>query len=280
MAYDHSTKVGNQGDLVKHVALYAAFSHLLEDPLPESKEFVYVDVHAGRPQYVLPKGGEWQRGVAQFSKLPMIVESRTNPIKSSLDLGAIYGFDQAFVGRPLTIGAVYPGSAGIAFRMLRDSKRLFRMFLWEKDHAAADDLERHFHPWSDRVSVNCGDGYHGSTTLDRISLILLDPPALESEEVLLSIRRLKSQGVSYVCWTPRTSCPVESPEGAWSGRESDKSRDFVKRALEIGPCLGVQWNKWGARTAGCRLSVSQDLKQVIATAISRLSTLMGWTYEA
>ena len=65
MPYDHSAKIGNQGDVVKHIALFAALRHLLKGRSADG-EFVCADIHAGRPDYVLPEKGEWQYGIGPF----------------------------------------------------------------------------------------------------------------------------------------------------------------------------------------------------------------------
>src|SRR5437868_3330675 len=70
MGYDHSRKIGNEGDLVKHAVLHASVNQLLDARKQDKASvFTYVDAHCGRAEYVLPESGEWQRGIGDFSKL-------------------------------------------------------------------------------------------------------------------------------------------------------------------------------------------------------------------
>jgi len=63
--YDHSRKIGNEGDVIKHPVLAKVVESLAESV--EKKPFVYAESHTGRPFYVLQKGGEWERGVGKLS---------------------------------------------------------------------------------------------------------------------------------------------------------------------------------------------------------------------
>lgn len=65
MAYDHRSKAGNQGDVVKHVALLAVACHVLERA-PRSLH--YVDAFAGPAGSLLTPGGEWTRGIGRLNR--------------------------------------------------------------------------------------------------------------------------------------------------------------------------------------------------------------------
>ena len=49
MAYDHSDKIGNQGDLVKHYALYLCLKKLLDNH-PANTPFIYAESHLQHPR--------------------------------------------------------------------------------------------------------------------------------------------------------------------------------------------------------------------------------------
>ena len=52
--YDHRNKVGNQGDLIKHFALYSVASDMADTMAllgKRRKVFSYVETHAGRSHY-------------------------------------------------------------------------------------------------------------------------------------------------------------------------------------------------------------------------------------
>ena len=281
MPYDHSTKVGNQGDLVKHVALFAAIRHRLAG-LPKGEPFCYAESNAGRPQYVLPKGGEWGQGIGKFSKKKQITDDRKKRKNGASPLGLLGEFDEAFVGRSITIGMKYPGSAGIAFRLFRQDKVAFRMMLWELDVGAADDCERFFYPWKDKVMVNNDDGYKGLKDVGPIHLALIDPPCIEHAQfaldVMLSLNEKKQQ---FLCWMPRTSQPVKGEQGAESDKseEADTSTDYLHSASERGRCFRIMWQeKWGPG-AGCSITVSSALAISVVPVVQQVTELMGWRFE-
>jgi hypothetical protein len=244
------------------------------------QEFLYGDTHAGRPQYVLPEKGEWGQGIGEFSKRPAVLKDRSQRLPGrESSLGVVGAFDEAFVGRHLSCGMIYPGSSGLAFRGLRESPQSFRMLLWEKDRAAADDLIRFFYPWQhqEQVSVVCGDGYEIVNHDRPLSLVLIDPPALESGPVLQVCQWLNERGTPFLCWTPRTS--LAPTEKGGQAREARTSTDFIKQAGDVGYCFRVRWHKWGSRTPGCCITVSAGLSDVASKAVRQTTELMGWQLE-
>ena len=58
-AYDHWRKAGNQGDVVKHVALIAALDVILD--AHKKKEFLYADTYAGYAHIPLLKSNEREK---------------------------------------------------------------------------------------------------------------------------------------------------------------------------------------------------------------------------
>ena len=281
MPYDHTAKIGNQGDVVKHIALFAALRHLLEG-WSSAIEFVYADIHAGRPEYVLPETGEWRHGIGTLSDNQEVVEDRQRRQKCDSLLGATGAFDAMFLGQSVMPGIAFPGSSGIAFRLLGGSKVPWRMKLWEKDRQAANDIEAYFRSRQDRVKVVCGDGYEIVNDSTPFSLVLIDPPALEADAVLDTMAKLNSRGVPFLCWTPRTSRPIKptTPDGDGSAAEAGTSTDYNLEAVKCGSCLRVQWSPWGCRTPGCCITVSEGLACVVSVAVTQVAELMGWRCAA
>lgn len=281
MAYDHAEKIGNQGDVVKHPVLFACLRHLL-DARSDGIEFVYAESHAGRPEYVLPQGGEWQSGIGELSKrAAMKNDRRLRKGGQTTQLGFVGQFDERFVGRELKTGMRYPGSTAIAFRVLRDAGRPFSIRLWEIDGAASDDLERYYLPWKDRIHVDCSDGYAGVQTRNGLTLALIDPPKLDTDHVISTLALLKTQGASYLAWVPRTSRSGWTPKAGQVAppEEADTSKRFQERACDVGVCFGVRWHAWGARTPGCWIAVSNDLRDDAWATIECVVRLMddGWS---
>jgi 23S rRNA A2030 N6-methylase RlmJ len=284
MPYDHSTKIGNEGDVVKHIALFAALRHLLQD-WSADREFVYADIHAGRPQYVLPEKGDWRSGIGLFSTLEEIKKDRKwRKQGGRTKLGFVGDFDEMIVGRPITIGMIYPGSAGIAFRMLRVSNTRFSMKLWEKDRAAADDSERFFYPWRMRVRTVCDDGYEVVKERKAPSFVLIDPPRIEqATDALRTIQELAKKNIPFLCWMPRTpkSVPPENEEElkAWSSEEAATSTDYLCQAAQHGRCLQILWKrKWGP-SPGCSITVSHGMASGVVPAVKQVTELMKWEFK-
>jgi hypothetical protein len=261
MAYDHSRKIGNRGDLIKHAVVVTALRHLLE-PLKQEQTFTYAETHAGRPEYVLPLSGEWQHGVGAFARLD------ADPVHESLR-----AFKEAFLGTSLTVGMRYPGSTAIAFRLLRDHGVPFQMNLWENNGGACDDLLRFFHPWPDLVHCHQEDGYAGVRAANTISLALIDPadgPGDALNMVPATLARLTEIRSSFIAWVTRSSAATDPPAEA---QTSTAYRDAVRTDAA---CMGVRWHKWGHREPGCWITVSHDLSDVVWTIIEELTLAMHW----
>lgn len=62
--YDHATKAGNQGDVVKHPALVATLRGLLAE---QDGMFRYADTFAGRWDYDLSRSYGWRQGIGVFA---------------------------------------------------------------------------------------------------------------------------------------------------------------------------------------------------------------------
>ena len=287
MAYDHSDKIGNQGDLVKHYALYLCLKTLLEKH-PDDTPFVYAESHAGRAEYVLPEGGGWKNGINAFSTRPQITSERKIRAchgKPALpDLGE---FDEIFIGRELKTGMKYLGSTGIAFRLLRGGNsplrqhgQRFIMKIWEQSLPAVEDLTRYYHPCMPAhassnpppiqlVEINPGDGFAGVRAAGTLSFVLIDPPSVnDAGKVLKLIARLQGNNTPYLCWMPRTS---------YERKDSRKSADFRSRVESSGGvCHGIQWPPMTATCFGCWLAGSQSLDDAIKQACDEIRGLMSW----
>jgi hypothetical protein len=277
MDYDHSMNAGNQADLVKHVALLNALTHLL-DVQPTGRTFLYGDLHCGRPQYVLRDRGGWRDGVRLFAEHPAVVAARKKGDAGLLTpTPALRRFDALLGCQCLSAGATYLGSAGIAFRILRESNVTFKMVLSESNRFIADEAIRYFSPWPTLVSISCKDGYDFDATAS-FSLVLLDPVDLEIEPTLRAMERMKAQDISFLCWTPRRSAPRDSALGGIPDRrESEESLRFPHHAMRYGTCISIQWAAWGAMTAGCYLTASSAISEVTFTVLEELCAILDWS---
>lgn len=273
MSYDHSTKIGNEGDLVKHAVLATAVNELVGRT--GNREFVYAESHTGRAEYVLPERGAWRHGVGLFSDTTAVKMDRLwRSSGGAPQWPHLALYDDACVGRALTAGMRYPGSSGLLFRLLRGQGLPLRFHLWERDVAACDDLVRHYHPWPE-VAVNRGDGYAGVTALETASLVLVDPPAIDAAErtrIRELLASLERRHVPFICWT---ACLTDRPADA--ATELDDSQAFHAMTCEAGwPVVRVRWPLVFGQTYGCQLTVSRELADIAALTAEEVCTAMGW----
>ncbi len=163
MNYRHAYHAGNFADVVKHIALVAAISHLKK----KDKPFRVIDSHAGAGLYDLRGGearrtGESARGIARLE---------------TLDAARVPGALAAYLQCVRAEGAgFYPGSPRIIARLLRSQDRLIAIEKHPDDAAA---LAGSLAAFANAKAV-CADGYERLPALlpppERRGLVLIDPP--------------------------------------------------------------------------------------------------------
>lgn len=275
MPYDHSRKIGNQGDLAKHPVLCACLDTLLAQ-LPNGRPFAYAETHTGRAEYVLPEGGEWNQGIGEFaSSIQVKADRKLRRNHKPSTLGHLGTFDEQFIGQEMGVGMRYPGSSGIAFQRLRASGRAFTMRLWDIEQPVVDDLTRHFLPWR-QVTAELGNGYTAVADEPQANLVLIDPPSPDTANVVGLIRRLSEVKTPFIAWVPRSSYHSKQND---TTSEAKTSLEFREQAARAGASvIGVQWSEWGARVPGCWLAVDVALGGVVHHVLSEVVKVMqgGW----
>jgi 23S rRNA A2030 N6-methylase RlmJ len=279
MSYDHSKKIGNEGDLVKHVVLHNCTTHLLaNNPISEQNPFIYFECHAGRPHYILPEKGEWKNGIGSLIG-GATIEERSK--KASVD-----SFCKAHLQNDVSSGMQYFGSSNIVFRTIRAStmEQSFKIILHDTDPDVIDDLASYFAPWISQMSINQSSGYLGLSSILKNSitpsLVLLDPPSLETTKISPCIKILREKKISYICWTPRTSAQNPPANDRPIGFQPSESQSSIKFGSEtdLGKHIGVSWGKPTGHTKnsfGCRLTVSEDLYDVSKKCVDDLVDIMS-----
>ncbi len=253
MTYDHSAKIGNRGDVVKHAVLAAMVDRLLQD---DDKPFTYVETHSGRAEYILPKGGEWRQGIRRFQKR----------VRDAVP-GALTPYVDHALASKITVARRYPGSSGLVFRMMQTRGVAFRFLLYETDPLAASDLVRFYHPWPE-LTVIRSDGLQGILGIDDASLVLIDPPDLrERERIKVAMQHLSSQEIPFFCWIP------------WihetSSRTEDEAVAFCETLGQYGP-IPVSWKSHAeSGFIGCYTLLSPpdfcDIGRVVVAAVCELT---------
>jgi len=274
MAYDHSKKIGNQGDVVKHAVLAAVLTHLSAQ-LDDKKVFSYVESHAAYPEYTLPddQNAGWRSGIGTLANACGIDEW---PNELRLYRNVCFGenirlaeLGQRGVDQITRKHDRYPGSSGIAFRILRS--RAFRFELYDIDPSACHALSLFFPMWN-RVAIRREDGIAALSQLESASLVVIDPPDLNNRENLLdAVRQLAERNITFIIWTPRNAGRFDD---GW--REGAPSTDFHGRTKEY-KRLRVRWAEFNSRgMKGCQVTVSNGLANVAAPVVDRVRELMHW----
>lgn len=189
MNYRHAYHAGNFADVVKHLAVVAAISHLRN----KTGGFAVIDSHAGRGAYddcgpEAVRTGEAADGIGRLRSLqggpPLLM---------------------AYLER--ASGALYPGSPLLAAQLLRPQDRLVAV---ERHPEEAAALAAVLMPYP-KAKVEVGDGYRRLVKLvpppERRGLILVDPPfespdefRAAAEAVGTAYRRFAT-GI-YIVWFP------------------------------------------------------------------------------
>jgi len=199
MNYRHIYHAGNFADVVKHLALVSAITHLKK----KDKGFAVIDTHGGRGLYDLEsheasRTNEAESGIRKLASLA----NETPLITEYLRLVRAFGQTR------------YPGSPLIAAQMLRVQDRLIAV---EKHDEEARELSRILKPF-ERARVFEGDGYERLVALlpppERRGLVLIDPPYEDPNEftragsALAEAHRRFATGI-YLLWFP-----IKSPAAA------------------------------------------------------------------
>jgi 23S rRNA (adenine2030-N6)-methyltransferase len=267
MPYHHSTKAGNPGDVVKHALVAEIVSRMARPDLP----FVYAETHAGSALHLLAPGGEWEEGLG-------VVDPSPEP-------GA---WERLVLGPSLLPSAEregwrpYPGSALLAWSVLKDRGAKPHLLLCELNPAVCADLQAGFQELGvDAASILPGDGYRTLRGLleesPRPSLVLLDPPAFEAVAIEDALERCHDAGVPAVAWLPMVAEPGElPPEVPGLERWAADTRRPTLRATWPRPSRADRCAR------GCVL-VGSDLPELAwkagVNAVRKLNVPAPWRFE-
>ncbi len=256
MAYDHSSKAGNLGDVWKHAVLVA-----LADVVSGNGEpFRYVECHAGAPIHELTKNAAWRRGVETFTtEAPG--DSR-----------------YAAMAREWLERKRYPASwVFVADRLSRRFRQIQIELFDVSDHVTAQygalpDVQV---PSNVQWSFRQADGYAEVARLGSADLVFLDPPySPDAEKDWRRLRQacqtLTSRRIAFAAWYPFY----------WPTRPA-KLRDST--ACES---WEVTWAPCGRRHSqnlkGCGMLVSPGLAALlprITEDVRAVATCMNWTWS-
>lgn len=169
MKYRHSCHAGNFADVVKHVALVAAITRLVQKERP----LFLLETHAGRGRYDLAS----KDGAAEAAGGILRLVSRAPAAPAAIEryLAIVRQFNE-----PAAPLRCYPGSPLIAAALLRGQDRAA---FCEIVATEAELLRREFRRDA-RIGVHCRDGFEALKALlpprEKRGLVLIDPPYEET----------------------------------------------------------------------------------------------------
>ncbi|MFA6448426.1 MAG: hypothetical protein WCX65_03070 [bacterium] len=264
-AYDHWRKAGNQGDVVKHVALIAALDIVLDTH--ERKEFLYADTYAGYAQIPLLKSNqretfEWIYGIGKLQ--PRIDSLRGN---RHVELWC----DWYLQGRPVLLNGMYPGSSLIAWDMCGYKGKTARMSLWDLSPKVIENLMTIY---GNEHSIFPRPAAPGEEDAVNADFLLIDPPDIKWDEILGFLGRLQKDK-PFLVWLAVGADEIGDPANAAKEPSAKKIRED---ALRLGYSVTkVQWPPNG-NTIGCQLIYRLDVnaKPALREAVSYVVDASGW----
>lgn len=192
--YDHGTKAGNQGDVVKHTLL-AGLLHRM--PASSEEPFFYVESHAGAFEHVLAPDGEWRCGVGAVAT-------------SAKAAATVYG-RHVLPGLRVD-GGRYPGSAALAERVLSARDLRVHTLLHDIRADVGASLSAAGAGAAVTRTVRIADGYRGAReallqTGEKPSFVFIDPPGYEPDAVTDLLQLARELHVPALAWLPVLAGP-------------------------------------------------------------------------
>jgi len=278
MAYDHNEKAGNQGDVVKHVALIAALDTVLQGL--KGPEFNYADTFAGYAYSPLVQDNEWKTGIGkiicddQQLRQTHVDQLQQNP-HTRLWL------EWYLTGRPQLLGSVYPGSSLIVQDMCCHHKKTPKLSLWDISPSAIANLMETFR--------GLGYGIHprpavaNDDAIRNAGFVFVDPPSATMTRKRGKpfwpdlIGLLHDDHQCFAVWLPVDVRIVRGEDGE-PDQEIENTKPQRDDALVKG--LGVTVVRWrgGIRNVGCQLfyRLPDDAKDAVRSAIDHIVDVMKW----
>lgn len=224
MGYDHRCHAGNAGDIWKHLVLAEVAGRLFEAGIR-----VYVESHAGYPEYELKPGDEWEGGIG-----------RVWPHREKL---ARYSYFQILGDLNPHNLERYPGSACIVLKLAKRHGLALRAELWD----TSPEVER---AWRSRekgpnlqdTHFHLGDGFSGAgkltNDLNEPALLLVDSPYIEKGDAAQAEELIsRSAAAGWVALTWQMLGMERSPKPACNFREF--ALRFEEAGLVCGPWEGA-----------------------------------------
>jgi 23S rRNA (adenine2030-N6)-methyltransferase len=251
MAYNHSRKAGNLGDVWKHFILVELASVIIKN----SDSFCYVESHCGAPIHELADRGEWTRGISE------ILKDNSNDFK------------YLSIAQEWLKTKQYP--AGWVFMAHQLTKRFenVEVYLFDTNNNVAAEYPPAWDPRIPSMTLTKfkqEDGYVAVGEIKKPDLVFLDPPFhSDAKADWLSLAHicssLRSRNIDFVIWYP-FYCHTEP-------------QDLLNKTK--GSAWEVHWASSELMSSqslkGCGMIVSDGLRltmQALQTKLTRMADCM------
>lgn len=270
--YDHQTKVGNQGDLVKHFSLLQVADNQRHR---QGRQFVYAETHAGRARYTIDDAKQsqgWTAGVGYLLNHKNSIVSSCNEADELL-VNAINDFVNTIEKDRVGGRFNYSGSSSLVLDRLQEKGIDHQGILFDTNQAVCSELNAH----TERTTeVRCACGYDGVKGIKGIDLLFIDPPDLkpppdgQTRDFKYLVYHCIHNDIPFVSWNPLYG-KSEMQEPSF---ECSLIRE-LGRVQHIG-IVEVRWNDWSERMCGCQMLFNVEDPGTYVDLVQRLADVMGW----
>lgn len=233
MFYDHRSKVANQADVFKHLALVTLLSEIVTRAKVE--QFRYADLYAGFAEYPLASSRRWRKGLGKLADVPLTSDTATTQ----------FWLEQCVEILENT-HPVYPGSSLLASNILENAGVDAKLSLWDVDRLATHSLADKYGP---RANVYTGEATLQHPDVLNADFVFVDPPGLKSQRFIdfpawNNLASIMTLAANQLIWLPIVDNRKMRP---------DPEPDVVKNTARcMGLCVSeIHWK--GRNMVGCQL---------------------------
>ncbi len=261
MKYDHNNKAGNEGDIVKHVALIAALNSLLRSH--ENKVFRYVDIYSGYAFNPIVKKNEWKSGVGK------IYNNREKINDPNVEL-----YFKWYLSRPSLVAGIYPGSSLIAFDTINYSGFTPNLSLFDISEKVIENLNSAYDQSEHKIFNRASS--KSDIEIHEADFLFIDPPGLYSSKKNYYPKPedfINYNNKNILIWLPITISTASSPP-----KESRITKDCIECFMKSGYRITkIRWAV-GGRVVGCFMAYKMDDESVLSLrkSIENMVEIANW----
>ncbi|MBT4606290.1 MAG: hypothetical protein HOI31_05270 [Gammaproteobacteria bacterium] len=280
--YDHRNKVGNQGDLIKHFALYSAASDMANTMAflgKRRKVFSYVETHTGRSHYQIDMSApssDWLTGAGYYLDNYQRFLEQIDP-KDELLLDRLNGFGELLESRQVGDEIKYLGSSALVSNQLTEAGIDYHADLFDVNQEVCQELECNS---NQLTTVQCSSGYEGARNIKDIDLLFIDPPDLKPG-IEGHFQRYKNllfhcyrEHIPYVSWNP-----LYADQSLAGPSLECRIVNETARIHGLG-LITVRWSDWSEKMCGCQMLFNVVGGSLYVEQCNKLALMMGWKIEA